>query len=102
MSTYHFITRLVSLLTLTSIVAVHGLGGDKYGTWEDNGKIWLREFLPAKVPNARIMTYGYKSVVAFSKSISEVEDFAVDLLNRLGWGARNAPGKGSPCHLYLP
>jgi hypothetical protein len=90
LSTYHFSIRLVSLLTLSSIVAVHGLGGDKYDTWEDDGKIWLREFLPAKVPNTRIMTYGYNSVVAFSKSITEIEDFAVDLLSRLS-GERGTP-----------
>ena len=90
MSTYHFRIRLVSLLTLTSIVAVHGLGGDKYDTWEDDGKIWLREFLPVKVPNTRIMTYGYNSVVAFSKSVAEIEEFAVDLLNRLD-GERGTP-----------
>jgi predicted esterase len=81
---------LVSLLTLSSVIAVHGLGGDKYDTWKDDGKIWLREFLPAKVPNARIMTYGYNSVVAFSKSVTEIEDFAVDLLNRLD-GERGTP-----------
>jgi hypothetical protein len=36
------------------------------------------------------MTYGYNSVVAFSKSVVEIEDFAVDLLNRLD-GERGTP-----------
>ena len=102
MSTYHFSIRLVPLLTLSSIVAVHGLGGDKYDTWEDDGKIWLRDFLPAKVPNARIMTYGYNSIVAFSKSVAEIEDFAVDLLGRLNDERRTAQEKARPvifiCH----
>src|SRR5438034_1035627 len=71
-----------------SVVAVHGLGGDAYGTWtHENGKLWLRDFLPFQVPEARIFTYGYDSVVAFSKSSAEVDDFARDLLHRVR-GAR--------------
>ena len=51
------------------VVAVHGLQGDAYKTWEhDNRSLWLRDFLPADIPNARIMTFGYDSTVAFSKS----------------------------------
>jgi hypothetical protein len=71
-------------LTAGSIVAVHGLGGHAYDTWSDkNQKIWLRDFLPSQVSNARIMSYGYDSIVAFSKGVGEVEDFATDLLVRL-------------------
>lgn len=67
-----------------SIVGVHGLGGDAEETWTDNnGKLWLRDFLPSQVRHARIMSYGYDSVVAFSKSKSEINDYAADLLNRL-------------------
>lgn len=66
------------------IVAVHGLQGDAYKTWEhDNGSLWLRDFLPADIPNARIMTFGYDSTVAFSKSVAKIEDKALDLLNHL-------------------
>src|SRR5277367_3733735 len=37
------------------IVAVHGLGGDAYKTWtHENGKLWLRDFLPDQLPGARI------------------------------------------------
>jgi len=93
---------LVSLLTLSSIVAVHGLGGDKYNTWEADGKVWLKEFLPAKVPNTRIMTYGYDSVVAFSSSVAKIEDFATDLLSRLNDERGTTQEKARPiifiCH----
>ena len=64
-------------------MAVHGLGGDAYGTWTDDGKLWLRDFLPKRLESARIFTYGYDSVVAFSKSSAEVDDFARDLLQRI-------------------
>ncbi|KAK3387786.1 hypothetical protein B0H63DRAFT_559240 [Podospora didyma] len=66
------------------IVAIHGLGGDAYRTWTgDNDKLWLRDFLPSRLRDARIFTYGYDSVVAFSKSSAEVDDFARDLLQRV-------------------
>lgn len=51
----------------TSIVAVHGLGGQGFRswiTWDPRGgksKSWLEELLGADIPNARIMTYGYIS-----------------------------------------
>ena len=69
----------------SSIVAVHGLCGDPYETWteETSGNLWLRDFLPSQVPNTRIMSYGYDSFVAFSKSEIELSDVAADLLNRL-------------------
>ena len=69
----------------SSIVAVHGLCGDPYDTWTDGAskKLWLRDFLPFQVPNTRIMSFGYDSLVAFSKSEIEISDVAADLLNRL-------------------
>ena len=69
----------------SSIVAVHGLCGDPFETWteEISGKLWLRDFLPSQVPNTRIISYGYDSSVAFSKSEIKLADVAVDLLNRL-------------------
>ena len=68
-----------------SIVAVHGLCGDPFETWteETSGKLWLRDFLPSQVPSTRIMSYGYDSFFAFSKSEVELGDVAADLLNRL-------------------
>ncbi|KAH8744418.1 hypothetical protein F5882DRAFT_497181, partial [Hyaloscypha sp. PMI_1271] len=67
------------------IVAVHGLNGTARKTWtdEDSGSFWLEDFLPGALPNARIMTFGYDSGLAFSRSKAGVENFSRDLLNRL-------------------
>ena len=64
-------------------MAVLGLGGDAYRTWEDEGNIWLRHFVPSQIPRVRVMSFGYDSFTAFSKSVAEIEDFAADLLNRM-------------------
>jgi hypothetical protein len=44
-----------------SIIVVHGLGGHAITSWKSrtNTKVWLVDFLPEDVTNARIMTYGY-------------------------------------------
>lgn len=66
------------------VIAVHGLNGDAYGTWtHENKKLWLRDFLPTKLPNARVFTFGYSSEVAFTKSRGKVDEFARSLLNAL-------------------
>jgi hypothetical protein len=68
-----------------SIVAVHGLAGHYKTSWEDDGKLWLKDpgFLPSQVPNTRIMSFGYKSSVTVTGSVADIEDVAHNLLNRL-------------------
>ena len=53
-----------------SIIAVQGLGASPYYTWvkkvakaggEAEEVMWLRDLLPAFVPNARIATFSYLS-----------------------------------------
>lgn len=67
------------------IVAVHGLNGDARKTWTDpeSGSFWLEEFLPERAKTARIMTFGYDSKLAFSKSKAGVETFSRELLGKL-------------------
>ncbi|KAI9842016.1 MAG: hypothetical protein M1837_007512 [Sclerophora amabilis] len=70
------------------IVAVHGLNGRWDKTWEhDNGKLWLRDFLPSQLRdaniNARIMSFGYNSTTAFSKAVTNIDTEAEALLDRL-------------------
>lgn len=44
------------------MIAVHGLNGHRERTWSTpSGINWLRDILPADIPNTRILTYGYDS-----------------------------------------
>jgi len=55
-------------LTLSkySIIFIHGLTGDREKTWKAKGATepWPKALLPSKVPNARILTFGYDAYVA--------------------------------------
>jgi len=72
---------------LFSIVAVPGLGGHAFGSWRatTNANMWLRDFLPAKVKNSRILVYGYNSELTGpgAKSFASILDMATTLVNNL-------------------
>ncbi|OJZ87092.1 hypothetical protein ASPFODRAFT_205968 [Aspergillus luchuensis CBS 106.47] len=70
------------------IVAVHGLNpkskkNHAEKTWESNGKLWLRDFLPQQLPRARIFLFSYNSKVAIQSSAAGVREQAHVLLDRL-------------------
>ena len=54
-------------------------------TWThgSTGKLWLRDFLPHTIPNARIMTFGYDSRVTGSRSVIGMMENANILLTQL-------------------
>jgi hypothetical protein len=66
------------------IVALHGLNGHWNRTWQatNSAAMWLRDFLPQQIPRARIMSFGYDSLV-LSKSVANVGIFAEQLLEAL-------------------
>ena len=68
-----------------SIVAVHGLNGDWRDTWleKETDNMWLEHFLPSAIPKARTMSYGYNSSLALSRSRAGIDEFALNLLNKL-------------------
>ncbi|RDW70414.1 hypothetical protein BP5796_08811 [Coleophoma crateriformis] len=73
---------------VVDVVALHGLNGHYQRTWtaktSDGTKVnWLKDLLPAQIPNARVLSFGYDSAVQFSKSVSGISDFAEQLLNEL-------------------
>jgi surfactin synthase thioesterase subunit len=45
--------------------------------------MWLRDALPKDIPTARIIIYGYKSTIAGSTSIQNLEDLATSFYNSL-------------------
>ncbi|KAF2872761.1 hypothetical protein BDV95DRAFT_397503 [Massariosphaeria phaeospora] len=74
------------LTKLSSLVAVHGLnfsGAANHGTatWEKDGKIWLRDFLPDVLPMpARVFLYEYNASPAIAAGATKLDDHARKLL----------------------
>lgn len=64
------------------IVAIQGLTGGCESTWlhEDSGVIWLRDFLPADMPGARVFSYGYNADIWNSKSVADWDNYATEML----------------------
>lgn len=72
---------------MRSIVALHGLNGHAFGTWEYTDKtdrcMWLRDFLPEHVPAARVLTYGYNANVLSDVSTGRLRSYAETFLEAL-------------------
>lgn len=70
----------------SSIVAVTGLGGRPYGSWQcvSDGSMWLQDALPGPraIPEARVMIYGYASKTR-SDSHANLDDFTDGFLRAL-------------------
>lgn len=76
----------MSLLTVASVIAIHGIGAHRDYTWNTGGINWLNEktMLPSLFPRARIMAYGYASNWLGQGSIATgLVDVAGRLLNLL-------------------
>ncbi|KAH8667741.1 hypothetical protein BGZ61DRAFT_365055 [Ilyonectria robusta] len=71
--------------TEVDIVAVTGLAGHAFGSWKSKGKesMWLRDFLPASIPNTRILTYGYDTKLPGSQSEASIRDLSRRLLESI-------------------
>lgn len=63
------------------IIAVTGLAGHAFGSWSTaNQRLWLRDFLPRDIPQARILLYGYNSRIVNSQSRSILADFSSNFI----------------------
>lgn len=83
------------------IIAIHGLVGNSLETWtHKDGTLWLRDTLPSKLPNVKILSYGYQHDI-FKESHNALVDVARNLLEQLKI-ARTAQNKRKPiifiCH----
>lgn len=62
----------------TSVIAVHGLGGDWQDTWtqgkRNDGVFWLKDdtFWSGPLSFARVWSFGYNASFAFSRSIADI------------------------------
>ncbi|KAI0100857.1 hypothetical protein GGR51DRAFT_563738 [Nemania sp. FL0031] len=70
------------------IVVVHGLNpvdgeGHAGDTWTDDGKLWLRDFLPKRAPPMRVLLFGYNSRLTLSSIEFRVAEVAKNLLGRI-------------------
>ncbi|CAD6579932.1 MAG: hypothetical protein ASARMPRED_009298 [Alectoria sarmentosa] len=66
------------------IIAVTGLAGHAFGSWSHSRtKMWLRDYLPPKVTNVRVLTYGYPSHLQRSMSTSNLWDHSNNLKENL-------------------
>jgi hypothetical protein len=73
---------------LRSIVFVHGLTGDREKTWtaRSDASPWPHALLPARVTNARILTFGYDAYVADwhgMVSKNRIGDHSMNLLSAI-------------------
>ena len=81
-----------------SVVAITGLGGHAFGSWLSRTKtgrpidrpMWLRDFLPQRFPNARIMTYGYDSSLKESSG-ANITDYRRGFIQCLRNSRRQCP-----------
>ncbi|KAI5777283.1 hypothetical protein EDC01DRAFT_624203 [Geopyxis carbonaria] len=67
---------------VADIIAIHGIGGHAFGSWKSpkGSSMWLRDYLPNTIKNARILTYGYDTKLAGSYSTASFLDIARKLL----------------------
>jgi hypothetical protein len=82
-------------------VAVHGLGGHRNETWTGStNKNWLRDFLPQQLEDegipARVMSFGYDSRTAFTKAVTDIDDVANMLLDRVKGERESIEEKSRP------
>ncbi|CAG7853304.1 SubName: Full=Related to kinesin light chain {ECO:0000313/EMBL:CCA74635.1} [Serendipita indica DSM 11827] len=55
-----FLELVPGIDPVVDIIAIHGLDGHREKTWmAENGTLWLRDLLPADLPNVRVLAYGY-------------------------------------------
>lgn len=72
-------------LTISSIVFVHGIGGDSVSTWRSQkGVYWPEELLPSKIRNARILSWPHAAKIGqfFSRRGADytIDDISKNLL----------------------
>lgn len=80
-------TNVLVSFSSSSIIFVHGITGHREHTWSVGNGIrpWPETFLPTKIPDARISSFGYDASVIGWRGISSnnISDHAKNLLAAL-------------------
>ncbi|EAL88797.1 LipA and NB-ARC domain protein [Aspergillus fumigatus Af293] len=71
--------------TVFDLVAIHGLNGDPINTWThtETEVMWLRDLLPAAIPDIRIMTFGYNARFKNFTAQQDLRSISLKLLAEL-------------------
>jgi len=70
------------MLAPCSIIAIHGLDGHRFRSFTAfNGVNWLRDLLPQRFPQSRILSFGYDS--RHSAMYANIQDYATTLISKL-------------------
>lgn len=73
--------RTVELTSLTSIVAITGVGGRPFVSWQhQSGAMWLRDYVARDIPGIKVFVYGYPSKLLQSVSHSRLADYTKQFL----------------------
>ena len=80
------------------MIAITGFGGHAFGSWRArfsterplDRPMWLRDFLPQRFPNARVMTYGYDSRLRGSNE-ANITDYRRGFIQCLRNSRRQCP-----------
>lgn len=87
---YIVIITILSLTHSSSVIAIPGFGGHSFGSFKERGgsHMWLRDALRFDITNettdrpmARVITYGYESVISNSQSMEDLKDLAAAFYN---------------------
>ncbi|XXH05092.1 hypothetical protein Hte_011516 [Hypoxylon texense] len=82
------------------ICFVHGMTGDRDGTWTADGQIdpWPKVLLPPELSNARLLTFGYDAYVIkkAQPSVNGLQDHANSLIVALAMDRAKAKANGRP------
>lgn len=69
-------------------------------TWSDEQANWLRDFLPPALTGKhiayRVFSYGYNSTTAFTAAVTDLDDEAAMLLDRIRGERREAQMASRP------